>query len=277
MHAFRTFRGYFLRGLAALLPTVVTIWIFVQCYNFVQDNISVYINRGVVRLMVASTDWYPPVTDEQKRNYLLKKEPELQAQPELLEARLEDDAVIKATRIQVADKYWVDGPGQIAGFLLALVGVCIVGAILASVVGRTLWRIFENFLEKTPVLRKIYPYIKQITDVILAEKKLTFMRVVAMQYPREGTWSVGLVTGSGLKKVNENTTREYLTIFLPTSPTPFTGYVMMTPKDETIELDMTIEEALRFTVSGGVITPSTPLPGSEEKLLGKTGGGHDEK
>jgi len=264
MQAFKTFRGYFLRGLAALLPTVVTIWIFVQCYIFVQDNISIHINRGVVRLAVASTDWYPPVTDDDKITYVLKKEPELQAQPTVLGERIKDDDIIKGTRIQVAEKYWVTGPGQITGFILALLGVCILGAVLASVVGRTAWRIFENFLEKTPFLRKVYPYIKQVTDLILSEKKLTFLRVVALQYPRQGTWSIGLVTGSGLKKINESLTREFLTVFVPTSPTPFTGYVIMTAKDETIELDMTIEEALRFTISGGVVTPSM-LP-SEGRL-----------
>ncbi len=65
-----------------------------------------------------------------------------------------------------------------------------------------------------------------------------------------------MVTGSGLKKIVESTSKEFLTVFVPTSPTPFTGYVIMTPKDETIELNMTIEEALRFTISGGVITPA---------------------
>ena len=73
MQAFKTFRGYFLRGLAALLPTVVTIWIFVQCYVFVQDNISIHINRGVVRLAIATADWYPPITDDDKVTYVLKK------------------------------------------------------------------------------------------------------------------------------------------------------------------------------------------------------------
>ncbi len=263
MQALKTFRGYFLRGLAALLPTVVTIWIFVQCYIFVQGNISIHINRGVVRLAVAATKWYPPITNDQKVTYVLKNEPELQAQPDVLGERIKDDDIIKGTRIQVAEKYWVTGPGQITGFILALLGVCILGVILASVAGRTLWRIFEKFLVRTPFLRKVYPYIKQVTDLMLSDKKLTFLRVVALQYPRQGTWSLGLVTGSGLKKINENMTREFLTVFVPTSPTPFTGYVIMTAKDETIELDMTIEEALRFTISGGVVTPSM-LP-SERK------------
>jgi uncharacterized membrane protein len=167
----------------------------------------------------------------------------------------------------------VDGTGSIIGFLIALVVVFIVGAILASVMGRTLWRMVEKFIMSTPVLRKIYPYVKQITDFLFAQEekeRLPFSRVVAVEYPRKGIWSVGFVTGSGLEKVVDNVRKEFLTILIPTSPTPFTGFVIMVPKKQTIDLDMTIEEALRFTVSGGVIAPgqkqgmaALPEPDSE--------------
>jgi uncharacterized membrane protein len=145
-----------------------------------------------------------------------------------------------------------------AGFLIALLIVCIVGALLASVVGRSLWRMVENFIMNTPFLRRVYPYIKQITDFVLTqeEQKKMFSRVVAVEYPRKGIWSVGFVTGSGIEKVVNNVKKEFLTILIPTSPTPFTGFVIMVPKKQTIELDMTVEEALRFTVSAGVIAPS---------------------
>ena len=80
-------------------------------------------------------------------------------------------------------------------------------------------------------------------------------RVVAVEYPRKGIWSIGFVTGSGIKKIVDNERKEFLTILIPTSPTPFTGFIIMVPKKHTIDLDMTIEQALRFAVSGGVITP----------------------
>jgi len=217
MQALRNFRSYFFRGMAALLPTILTIWLFVQFYLFVQQNISRHINRLIVNLMLLVTDRYPE---------------------------------------QFLVDFWVAGRGQITGFVVALVIVCIIGAFLASVVGRTLWHIFEKALTRAPFVRKVYPYIKQITDFVLTKKKLSFNKVVAIQYPRKGVYSVGLVTGTGLKKIGNAINKEFLTVFVPTSPTPFTGYVIMTPKDETIELDMTIEEALRFTVSGGVITPA---------------------
>ncbi|GAH87960.1 unnamed protein product, partial [marine sediment metagenome] len=88
------------------------------------------------------------------------------------------------------------------------------------------------------------------------EKKKMFSRVVAVEYPRKGIWSMGFVTGSGLKRVVDNVKKEFLTVLIPTSPTPFTGFVIMVPKKQTIELDMTVEEALRFAVSGGVIAPT---------------------
>ncbi len=215
------FRSYFLRGLAVLLPTILTIWIFFWGYKFIQENISVYINRGIVWLIMFLQG------DQQ---YLTK-----------------EDMV----------KFWVHGWGSIAGFLVALVAVCIVGALLASVVGKTLWRMVEKFIMNTPFLRQVYPYVKQITDFLLTqeEQKKLFSRVVAVEYPRKGIWSMGLVTGSGLQKVSENVKKEFLTILIPTSPTPFTGFVIMVPKKQTIELDMTIEEAIRFAVSAGVIAP----------------------
>ena len=257
MQAFKDFRIYFLRGLAALLPTILTIWIFAQCYIFVRDNISVHINRGLVHLMVYSFEYYPSVTNEQLQRYAIGQDESLRGDIEGLQVRIKEADIIRSVRINEAEKYWVHGTGQIAGFLLALIVVCIVGAILASVVGKTLWRIFEKFLMKTPILRKIYPYIKQVTDFVLTRDKLSFTKVVAVEYPRKGIWSVAMVTGAGLRRVVDTQHKEFLTVFIPSSPAPFTGYVISVPKDETIDLDISIEQALRFTVSGGVITPDS--------------------
>ncbi|MBN1816875.1 MAG: DUF502 domain-containing protein [Sedimentisphaerales bacterium] len=152
--------------------------------------------------------------------------------------------------------FWVEGKGKHAGFFLAIIGVCFIGAFVASVMGRTLYHIFEKALMRIPLIKKIYPYIRQITDFLLANRQISFTKVVALQYPRKGTWSIGLVTGSGLKRIADSVEKDFLTVFVPTSPTPFTGYVIITPREETMDLDMTIEEALRFTISGGVITPA---------------------
>lgn len=214
-------KSYFLRGLAVLLPTVLTIWIFSTGYKFIQDKISIHINRGLVHLITL-----------------------IQGEGGISEKDL--------TAI------FVEGTaGSVVGFLIAVAAVCIVGALLASVVGRALWRFVEKFIMKTPLLRRVYPYVKQVTDFVLTpeEQEKLFSRVVAIEYPRKGIWSIGLVTGSGLKKLVENVEKEFLTILIPNSPMPVTGYVIMVPKEQTIALDMTIEEAFRFTISAGVIAP----------------------
>jgi len=215
-------RSYFFRGLAVLLPTILTIAIFVWGYGFIRKYIAFYINEAIVQFLL----WVQDLSPEAAR-------PELEA-------------------------FWVHGWGHLAGFIIALIAVLIVGAILASVVGRTLWRLIENFIMNTPFLRRVYPYVKQITDFFLTEEehKKRFSRVVAVEYPRNGIWSIGLVTGSGIQKISDTIKKEVLTVLIPNSPTPITGYVIVVPKELTIPLDMTIEEAFRFTVSAGVVTPS---------------------
>jgi uncharacterized membrane protein len=243
-------KSYFLRGLAVLLPATLTIGIFVWGYTFIQENISIHINHGLVRLHLFSQgyEWDPPEGSEQEKTWIEQK--------------------------QIWTEFWVDGWGSVAGFLIALIVVCVVGALLASVVGRTLWRMVEKFIMNTPVLSRVYPYIKQITDFVLTqeEQKQLFRRVVAVEYPRKGIWSVGFVTGTGLEKVVVAVKREFVTVLIPTSPTPFTGFVITVQKRQTIDLDMTVEEALRFIVSGGVITPDNelgtavlPEPDSQDK------------
>lgn len=218
-------RSYFFRGLAVLLPTIVTIWILAWGYTFIQENVGVYINRGLVRLtmLVKGLDWH----DESVR--------------------------------EVWSDFWIRGWGSVIGFLIALVGVCVLGALLASVVGRAVWRLIERFIMNTPLLKRVYPYVKQVTDFLLTQdkQKKLFSRVVAVEYPRKGIWSIGFVTGSGLKKVVDNVEKEFLTILIPNSPAPVTGYVIMIPKEQTIALDMTVEEAFRFAISAGVITPGS--------------------
>ena len=167
----------------------------------------------------------------------------------------------EAARESVAD-FWIRGWGSVTGFIVSLLIVLAVGALLASVIGKTLWKMVERFILRTPVFKHIYPYVKQITDFLFTEEKLSFSRVVGVEYPRKGIWSLGFVTGSGLKNLNENLKQEIFTILIPTSPTPFTGFVIMVPKDEVIDLGMTMEEALRFVVSGGVVAP-----GSDGRLV----------
>lgn len=262
----KNIRDYFFRGIAALLPTILTIWLFVQCYKFVQTNISLEINRGIVRILVLSTESYPYPTDEEIRLYAVSKDESLRMDEKALGEAVLEKKYIDGARINKAEKYWVYGGGQIAGFLAAILGVIFFGALLASVLGRAIWRRLERFLLALPLIKKVYPYIKQITDFFLTQNKLQFTRVAAVQYPRQGIWTIALVTGESLKSLaKQSPDRKLVTLFIPSSPTPFTGYVITVPADEIVSVDMTIEEALRFIISGGVITPSQQKKYEESK------------
>jgi uncharacterized membrane protein len=224
-------KGYFLHGLAVLLPSIVTIWLFVWGYTFIQKNISLYINRGLV-LLILHIQGKPGIPKDELTQIIVK------------------------------------GPASVIGFVIAVVAVCIFGAILASYVGKSIWRMAENFIMNTPLLRRVYPYIKQVTDFLLTqeEQKRFFSRVVAVEYPRKGIWTLGFVTGSGLRNVVNKIRKEFLTVLIPTSPTPFTGFIITVPKKQTIDLDVTIEEALRFIISGGVISPVNEMVKTDEQF-----------
>ncbi len=250
----KDFNRFFVRGLATLLPTVLTIVLLVKCFTFVQQNISIYLTEGVIRIVVLSTDNYPSWNEEQVKEYLTatKRGNEINNKETIKKVEQHEARQI---RYWLLRKKWNHGVRALVGFILAIILVYISGRILASFVGRKLWQLFEKTVEQVPGFKQVYPYIKQVTDFLFGEHKITFNRVVAVPYPRKGIWSVGLVTGAGLRCVNEQTGEDLLTVFIPSSPTPVTGYVIHVKRKEIIELPLTMEEAVRFTVSGGVIVP----------------------
>lgn len=214
------FRRFFIRGLAAFLPTVVTIWIIVSIITFVQTYMGSYINTGV--------------------KWLICKVVQLASGANITEA---------------LEKFWEDKYLNWFGFLLAIGGIYFFGKFIASFVGRAVWQMTEHTFLRLPFIRQIYPYIKQVTDFLLSEQKIKFTRVVAVEYPRRGIWSLGLVTGAGMRTLTKSQADDLLTVFIPSSPTPVTGYTITVKREDVIDVPLTIDEALRFTVSGGVIMP----------------------
>ena len=241
------FRRFFLRGLATLLPTVLTIVLLVKCYEFIQENISVHLTEGVIHIVLLSTDDYPHPEDADYKDY--------KAEYKLEKIDRTNPAEVKEVRLWMLRQKWKRAPWSVIGFILAIILVYIVGRLLASFIGHKVWQLFEGTVQRIPGFKQVYPYIKQVTDYLFGENKVEFSRVVAVPYPRKGLWSLGLVTGAGFRSMHETADEEFLTVFIPSSPTPVTGYVIHVKKDEVIDVPITIEEALRFTVSGGVIVP----------------------
>ncbi len=154
---------------------------------------------------------------------------------------------------------------------MAFIGVYLIGRLVASFVGRSVWKVLESALFRVPVIKQIYPHIKQVTDFILTERPFEFSNVVAVEYPRKGVWSLGFVTGTGLERVSKTLGKELITVFIPSSPTPFTGYTILVQRDEVIDLPMTVDETLRFTISGGVLTPLGDIPTNSHDGAAPTG------
>lgn len=254
------FRHFFFRGLAIILPTVLTIWLLVIAYGFVRDRIANPINSGVRELVVQVTS-YPGVTEQEMIEHEQRLNRDLS--PKL--QRWRDSGQFKDflrldTRRAVLQARWNSASVflDLIGLVLAIILIYAVGVILGSFIGRRLHLHGEELVNRLPLVRRVYPSIKQVTDFFFvgnAKDRLTFNRVVAVEYPRKGIWSVGLVTGGTMRYIQDRAGHECLTIFIPSSPTPFTGYVITVPKTDVLDLPISIEDAIKFTVSGGVLIP----------------------
>ncbi|MCC7409349.1 MAG: DUF502 domain-containing protein [Phycisphaeraceae bacterium] len=275
------FRHFFVRGLAIFLPTILTVWILIAAYKFVDASIAEPINRGVRLLVLRVTPWpvasqedfvaaESQLTSEQRARWstlardLQQREgadwtPEKQEQAwhGWLEPRARERALNNWWRtVGIGDWSALD----LIGLIIAVIMIYFVGALLGSYIGRQLYLRGEKLLQRLPLLGRVYPAIKQVTDFFVGDKEQAdrFNRVVAVQYPRMGIWSIGLVTGEAMRPIQTISRDVYLSVFMPSSPTPFTGYVITVAKKDTIELPISIEEALRFVVSGGVVLPGGP-------------------
>ena len=131
----------------------------------------------------------------------------------------------------------------------------IVGKLLAAGIGRFFWHQIESLINRLPIIRNVYSSVKQVTDFAFSESEIQFTRVVAVEYPRKGLWSIGFVTGESLLDIRRAAGEPVLSILMPTSPMPATGFTISVPKSETIDLDLTIDQAIQFCVSCGVVVP----------------------
>ena len=151
-------------------------------------------------------------------------------------------------------------------FAVAILLVLIVGFVLATFIGRKIFYFLEVSLRRIPVINTIYSFIKQVLEFFFQKQKIRYDRVVAGEYPRKGIYSLGFVTGNGLKDLYDHSSEELITIFIPSSPTPVTGYTIMLPRREVVPVSFTIEQTFRFAISAGVIVPPLQkMPDPEEK------------
>jgi len=140
---------------------------------------------------------------------------------------------------------------EMLGFIITLFFIYIIGLIVSNVIGRKIYSKFEKILSKIPIINTVYITVKQITTTISGPRNDAFKKVVLIEYPRKGIWTITMVTGES--KNNDDVI--FYHIFVPTTPNPTSGFMLYVPKSDAIETDMTVEDGLKILISGGLLAP----------------------
>jgi len=148
------------------------------------------------------------------------------------------------------------------GVLLTLVILLVVGATASNFAGRKLVQWGNHVVSRIPVVRSIYSSVKQVSDTLFSESGNAFRTAVLVQWPREGVWTVAFITGAPGGEVAAYLQDEFVSVYVPTTPNPTGGYFVMVRKSECVELDMSVDAALRYIVSMGVVAPGDAAPAS---------------
>ncbi len=141
------------------------------------------------------------------------------------------------------------------GVLLAVILVLATGMIVANLLGRRLVNAWESLLSRIPLVRTLYAGVKQIMEAVLATDAKSFRRVLLVEYPRRGVWSLAFMTTDQLGEVQQKTESDVIGVFIPTTPNPTSGFVLMVPEHEVVYLDMPVEQGLKMIISMGTVVP----------------------
>lgn len=141
------------------------------------------------------------------------------------------------------------------GIVISAMIIFITGFFLTNFAGRRLIRFWESILDRIPLVRSIYSSVKQVTQTILSTDNDTFNEVLLIQYPRKGIWTLCFKTSDSPKSFNEATDDELITVFVPTTPNPTSGFILFIPKKDVKKMDIDVEDALKLVMSLGVVTP----------------------
>lgn len=143
------------------------------------------------------------------------------------------------------------------GAVLSVLIVLGTGVLVANFLGRRVLALGERIVQRIPLVRSLYSGVKQAAETILSDSGDSFRQVLMIEYPRKGIWTVAFQTGHPIGEVQRKTEKDVVTVFVPTTPNPTSGFIVLVPRDEIIPLDMSVEEGLRLIISLGVVTPES--------------------
>ena len=267
------FRRAVLRGLGVVLPPLLTIVLLIWIWNAVQNYVLTPVETGLAHAIT----------------WTMREDPEEEIQRKRIEdgqltgvyqdevyVRLKSGEWVKQSIYQAVDR----NPGEenlrtaydyymryskirylrrsrvLPVFLcLFILVLYFLGKFMAAGVGRITWTTLEMVINQLPIVRNIYSSVKQVTDFVFSESEVGFTRVVAVQYPRRGIWTVAFVTGESMLDIRSAANEPVVTLLIPTSPMPATGFTITVLRSETVDLDISVDQAIQFIVSCGVVVP----------------------
>ncbi|MEQ8258309.1 DUF502 domain-containing protein [Roseovarius confluentis] len=216
---FAGLRASFLTGIVVIAPVVLTIWLIWTLVGWVDGFVLPFV-----------PDIYQP-------EYLINR------------------FVLGNTRPDDAD--WVHFNIRGVGVIVFLVFTLFVGWVAKGLIGRSLIRYGESLVDRMPVVRSIYSGVKQIAETVFAQSERSFEKACLIQYPRKGIWAVGFISTQAKGEVAEKAqiSEDMLSVFVPTTPNPTSGFLLFFPRSDVIELDMSIEDAAKLVISAGLVYP----------------------
>jgi len=267
------FRRFFGRGLAVLLPSILTLWILWYALLFVFNNVAVPINRGMrwgviqaIPLVIPERhqpDWYI-ITPQEREDFLRSSDGTAMrsAGPE---------AIDHEARVAQFRQFWeARWYLSILGLIVAITLIYLAGLLLGGILGRRLYEGVESLLSRIPGFKHVYPHVKQLVNLVMGDRRMAFKRVVLVEYPRKGVWSLGMVTSQSMRDIATAAGGPVLAVFIPSTPTPFTGFAINVPEKDVIDLPISVDEAIRFMITGGVLIPEhQALPEAARAAIGE--------
>ena len=145
------------------------------------------------------------------------------------------------------------------GAALTILVVFLTGLLAANFIGQRLVRFWEGVLSRIPVVKSIYYGVKQVSDIVLSDTGQAFRKVLLVQYPRTGSWTIAFQTGRPGGDVVNHLHGDYVSVYVPTTPNPTSGFFLMMPRADVVELDMSVDEALKYIISMGVVAPGSAI------------------
>jgi uncharacterized membrane protein len=269
---FRPFRSAVIRGLGVLIPPLLTVVIIVWVVNttwvYLLSPVNAGVRDGIVWMLRGNIREGLKITEEAQRiavvdGWAYKECRDHRFVPlavyEKVEGGLDNESMpgtAKAVYQRYVDLSYLQPqyavPCFIAVFILL---VYLLGKFMAAGIGSFIIYRLDLVIQRLPLVRSVYKAAKQVSDFFFSDRQIQFTRVVAIEYPRPGMWSLAFVTSDGLMDIRSAANEPVLGVFIPSSPMPLSGYALVVLKRDAIDLSITIEEAIQYLVSCGLVMP----------------------